>query len=246
MRLQHDVRIMTHADDWFRSGDWDAAAQELFEAKLGRARKTGRAQYLRIKGLGLRQAGKLEAAQSLFLRVLEDYPHQWTEVRQTREHLADMARDARRLDEAVAYYRQVLVTDGHPPLSCTSGGAHLSLAQIHLDRGEHELALEALNYVAPTELGMNALIFRWNALLAEISLALGEMQVSQAAAQRALALLDAPDQFARHPGVGRATADRVEVERLQRLAHGRVPKSPHTGLFQRFGRKRTTPTADQG
>lgn len=224
---------MTHKDDWFRSGDWDEPARELFEAKLARARTTGRSQYLRIKGLGLLAAGHSDAARGLFLRVLNDYPEDWVQGRPTKEHLADMARDAGRTSEAVAYYLEVLDADGHPPLSCTSGAAHMSLAQIYLDRGEPEAALEALNYVPVNQLGMNALVFRWNVLLADISLAMGERDVSQAAARRALALLEAPDQFSRHPGVGRAEAEAALVTRLRQLERGDEPARTR----RRFGRK---------
>jgi tetratricopeptide (TPR) repeat protein len=211
---------MVHKDDWFRSGDWDQSAQELFESKLARARKTGRSQYLRLKGCALRAAGELEGARSLFGRVLSEYPDDWVQVRPTREHLADMARDAGRSDEAIALYRQVLDSEGHPLMSCTSGGAHMSLAEIYLDKGEYDAALKALEYVPMNQLGMNALIFRWNCLLAEVSLGVGERDVSRAAAARALELLDAPDQFSRHPGVGRASAEDFLVSRLRQLERG--------------------------
>ena len=216
---------MTHKHDWFRSGEWDEAAQELFESKLARARKTGRSQYLRIKGCGLREAGELLGARELFMRVLEDYPDDWVQVRPTREHLADMARDAGRLDEAIEYYLRVLDPEGHPAMSCTSGTAHMSLARIYLDRGQPNAALEALNYVSVAELGLNALVFQWNVLLADISVTLGETEVGKAAARRALALLGAPDQFTRHPGVGRALADDALSLRLRRLEGGKGDRS---------------------
>lgn len=209
---------MAQSDEWFRSGDWDEAAQAHFEAKLARAHEASRAQYLRIKGLGLSGAGETEAARNLFLRVLADHPDEWGQVKSSKEHLADLARAAGRVDEAVFYYRQVLEPDGRPPLSSTSGAAHLALAEVYLEKGEAEQALQALNYVSPDELGMNSVIFRWNVVLAEVSLRLGEHDVSRAAARRALALLDAPDQFSRHPGVGKADADRALVARLKKLA----------------------------
>lgn len=225
---------MAHKDDWFRSGNWDAAAQELFESKLARSRGS-RPQYLRIKGLGLRAAGHTEAARRLFLRVLDEYSNDWVQVRQTQEHLGDMARDAKNFDEAITWYRHVLQDyDDHPRMSCTSGATHLSLAQIYLDQGDPQAALVALEYLPVAELGMNTHIFRWNVLLADICLALGELDEAKAAARRALVYLQAPDQFSRHPGVGRAVADEVLMQRLEAIQPGEAPRARK----RRFGQRK--------
>lgn len=40
-------------DDWFRNEDWDAGIAAAFDARLGRARKDNRPQYLRIQALHL-------------------------------------------------------------------------------------------------------------------------------------------------------------------------------------------------
>lgn len=100
----------------------------------------------------------------------------------------------------------------------------MSLAQIYLDQGDLNLSLQALEHVPVSELGLNVHIFQWNALLAEISAAMGEAEVSKGAARRALGLLTAPDQFSRHPGVGKAIADTSLVRRLERLERDGSPQ----------------------
>ena len=45
------------SDEWFRSPSWRDEDRELFEAKLARAQKRNRAQYVRIKALSLAARG---------------------------------------------------------------------------------------------------------------------------------------------------------------------------------------------
>jgi hypothetical protein len=59
------------AGDWFRSREWSPEAQADFEARLARARPYNRAQYMRIKGLALADAGEKRGARQLWERVLE-------------------------------------------------------------------------------------------------------------------------------------------------------------------------------
>lgn len=98
---------------------------------------------------------------------------------------------------------------------------NLSLAELLLDvPGREDDVLEQLNLVKPpsSALTMNFDRFRWERALAIVSERLGEMETGQKAAERALELLTVPDQFSRHPGVGRATASDEQVVELRRLA----------------------------
>jgi hypothetical protein len=65
---------MSAREDWFRSPAWDQAARAEFELRLARARDHNRPQYLRIKGLALREAGLVDAARVLWQRVRSEYP----------------------------------------------------------------------------------------------------------------------------------------------------------------------------
>ncbi len=105
------------AEDWFRTPDWADTAQEDFEQRLSRARSHNRSQYLRIKGLALRDAGKREAAKGLWLRILADQEGYPFEQATTKELLGDIARGVDNA-EAESYYRRLLAE--HPDLNGTT------------------------------------------------------------------------------------------------------------------------------
>jgi tetratricopeptide (TPR) repeat protein len=97
-------------EEWFRSGDWSAEAQEELEARLHRARAHSRPQYLTIKaGALLGHGGRTEAegARHLLRRVIETYPES-LDVVAAHELLGrlDAAEGDRRA--AIAHYRQAL------------------------------------------------------------------------------------------------------------------------------------------
>ncbi len=203
------------ADEWYRSPKWDAAAREDFERRLARAKPQNRPQYLKIKALGLRDAGDVHQAVGLLQRVVNEYPTS-LDAPFCLELLGDIARDGGRLADAVALYRQVV--EARPDLNATSGAVHVSLAEVLNSMGLPEEALKALDLRPVSTLTLNYWLFRWNAALADAAAGVGEHSVARDAARRALALLDAPDQFSRHPGVGRATATRGVKKRLEKLA----------------------------
>ena len=63
--------------DWYRRKTWTKADEEEYFTKLGRARKDGRAQYLRIQAIELvetKDSKLLDVAESLILKLFSDYP----------------------------------------------------------------------------------------------------------------------------------------------------------------------------
>ena len=72
---------MPSPDDWYQSDVWDEAAQELFEAKLKRAR-SGRAHYVFAKGLALTgsdDSARAAAGRALLQRAIDEYSEEdWT------------------------------------------------------------------------------------------------------------------------------------------------------------------------
>ncbi len=213
---------MSARDAWFRSPAWDQAAQAEFELRLARARDHSRPQYLRIKGLALREAGLADAARALMERVRTEYPTSM-DATSALEHLADLARDEGRLDEAAQHYQTLL--DGRS-VNGTSQAMHVSLAEVMVRQRRFEAAADALLLRPVKDLGMNHLLFRWHACAAEVAVGLGDREEAMRAARRALDLIGAPDQFSRHPGVGRVRSDSIQSERLRDLAEGRVSASP--------------------
>ncbi|MEQ4209785.1 tetratricopeptide repeat protein [Actinopolymorpha sp. B17G11] len=129
------------ADDWFRSPDWSPGAQADFEARLRRAHAGNRTQYTRIKGIALRESGQMDAARSVWSRILEsDLGHEF-EKASTIEHLADsyVEQDPTTAEQ---YYRRLLAE--HPTLNGTTATAEISLAELLIDKGDPASMEEAL------------------------------------------------------------------------------------------------------
>lgn len=217
-------------NDWSRNSDWDERARTDFEARLARARSHNRPQYLRIKALALREAGDADAASDLLSRVLREYPNS-LDAAFCAEMLGELALGATDHPQAEAHFREAMRL--RPDLNATSGEVHIGLAEALIAQGRYQEAVDALDYVPVSRLGLNQSICRWNVALADAAQGLGEKQVAAEAAGRALALLDTPDQFARHPGVGRAVLTVQQVARLRSVASGDTSGKSQRGWFQR-------------
>ena len=202
-------------EDWFRSPAWDDDSRADFESRLSRAREYNRPQYIKIKALAVGEAGHAAAADALLRRVLDEYP-QSLDAAYCAEILGDRAMNAGDSTAAEAHYRHALTL--RPDMNATTGEVHIGLAEALSAQGRHDDALLALDYVPAARLTLNHAICRWNAALSEAALGVGERQVAADAAARALDLLDAPDQFTRHKGVGRARLTDAQVKRLRVIA----------------------------
>jgi tetratricopeptide (TPR) repeat protein len=217
-------------DAWYRSTAWDAEAQIDFETRLARAREWKRPQYLRIKGLAVSTWNE-EAAEALFQRVIEAYPDKF-DASSCQEHLGDLWRKQGKLAEAERAYRAVLEQGNGLSPSGTSGCVNISLAEllIQADCGREMEALAQLELLVTAgqlrgSLGhFNDVRFRWEVALAVATDRLGQRENSERAAERALNILDAPDPFSRHPGVGKAHADEATVRMLRDLVRPKGKK----------------------
>lgn len=230
LRRRYPSRAMA-AEEWFRSSGWDEEARADFEARLARARGSNRPQYIRIKAFALRDAGRTAAAEALFRRVLDAYPDS-LDAAHCAETLGDQSMSAGDFVTAEAHYRHAL--ELRPDMNATSGEVHIGLAEALVAQGRHEDALAALEYVPVARLMVNHSVGRWNVALAEAALGVGEQQVAADAARRALALLDAPDQFTRHKGVGRAALTDDQVNRLRAIAAREAMKPTRKRAFLRW------------
>jgi len=79
--------------DWYRRKTWTKTDEEEFFAKLGRARKDGRAQYLRVQAIELietKDKNLLAIAEDLLKRILTDYPDNRLEKSQTFNLLGEL------------------------------------------------------------------------------------------------------------------------------------------------------------
>ena len=202
-------------DDWSGGAAWDAGAREAFEARLARARPESRPHHLVRKGAALLAAGRSADGVALLERVLTDHPDS-LEAASCAERLADHSLAQGDPAEAERQYRRSLAL--RPDQNGTSGQVHIGLAEALTAQGRHEEALQALDREPAGGLTLHSAVSRWEAALALAAAGAGRRDEAREAARRALALLDAPDQFPRHPGVGRARLDPEQQALLRELA----------------------------
>ena len=208
------------ARDWYRTAAWDMSAQEDFERRLARARPSGRAQYLRIKGIFLAEAGQEAAAQTLWERVIRDHGES-LDCRMSIEHLGDMARRHGDGARAEKLYRQLLAQ--WPDLNATTGMAEVSLAELLLDLGTQSAAHEALHLLKSAldrggAIHLNTNLFRWHIALVRASELIEDQETVRRGASTALQLAERGPQFSRHPTVGVVNADPVTLSWLRQRA----------------------------
>ena len=202
---------------WYETADWDAAAQADFEERLSRtrARPENRAEYLRRKAVELQEAGLLDEAVRLYERFVADEHARPFYVRGAVEQLGDIARRLGRLAEAERHYRRVLTFRPH---GSVSGMVEVSLAEVLLDLGRPDEAAAALDEADMFSVTMfHANLFRHLVALARIAQARGDANAAANAAARALGLIDAPDQYSRHPGVGAVQTDDATISMLRAM-----------------------------
>lgn len=209
------------AEDWFRSRDWGAEAQEDFEARLRRAREYNRPQYLAIKaGALLAHGGKAEAkgARRLLLRVIEMYPESMSVVSAHEQLGALDAREGDRLG-AIAHYREALRLS---PERHVYGDARLRLPELLIEDGSDEARREAgelLDALPPVALTFSSQRFRYAVARARLAHISGHQADARRYANDALDEAERvkPD-FSRHPTVGRVTADPKVLREMNELA----------------------------
>ena len=212
--------IIKMEDDWFRSQGWSETDRAEFEARIARSRKYNRAQYLRIKGLALRDAGEVAGARELWTRVLTDDGEFATmEGFTTLEHLGDSyVEDDPTLAEY--YYRRLL--NDNPALKSTTMTQHIKPAELLIQRGEeqdlHEAAELLIQWPEVAGIPFPTAHFRWNLAVIELAEKTGDRQTAVEAARRALELADRGPVFPRHKNVGVVDAEHQTLERLKRLA----------------------------
>lgn len=207
-------------DEWFRSPGWSEADRAAFEARLAKSRKYNRAQYLRIKGLALRDAGEVGGARELWTRVLSDDGEFSTmEGFTTLEHLGDSyVDDDPTLSEY--YYRRLL--NDNPALKSTTMTQHIKLAELLIRRGDGKALEEAAELLVQwpevARIPFPSAHFRWNLAVIDLADKTGDRQTAVEAARRALELADRGPVFPRHKTVGVVDAEHQTLARLKRLA----------------------------
>lgn len=104
--------------DWFRKKAWSKEDESDFFQRLGRARRSGRAQYLKIQSIELLQTGKsafLSVAESLLHKVLEEYPEDLFEKSSVLHTLGDIEKQRENWSKALDFYKQALSVEQEFP-----------------------------------------------------------------------------------------------------------------------------------
>ncbi len=97
--------------DWYRRKTWTKTDEEEYFAKLGRARKDGRAQYLRIQAYELietKDKKLLTVAERLLNKILTDYPDNNFERSSTYNHLGEIYKIRGDYENALRYFQKSL------------------------------------------------------------------------------------------------------------------------------------------
>lgn len=207
-------------NEWYRTAEWDTAAQTDFESRLERSRPHHRQQYLRIKGLSLRAAGNLDAARELLERAASAPDGHIHESVSAWEALADMAKARGDGVEAERLYRRIL--DDHPSLSGSTGSVEISLAELLIDRAGARETAEALellrSWIEREGMKFDNELFRWHLCLIKVAERNGDRETAQRAARTALGLAERGPQLTRRPDVELVEADRKTLKHLRELA----------------------------
>jgi tetratricopeptide (TPR) repeat protein len=208
------------SDEWFRGPAWDETAREEFERRLTSARPGVRAQYLRVKALGLLSSAELDAARELLLRSLEQPGLDPAERASAQEQLGTIA--LRQGDRAAAEAWLRAVVTGDPSMRGTTGTVELALAEVLVDRGGDEALDEAAgllsSWIERSRLQQPAQLFRWNMALLRIAEADGDRQTAREVARTALTLAAEESLLPRQKGAPRVTGDLRTLDRLRALA----------------------------
>jgi hypothetical protein len=95
--------------EWYRRKAWTKADEEEFFKKLGRARKDGRAQYLKIQAIELvatKETQLLKVAESLLMKILQEFPDDNFNKSSVLHTLGDICKLNNNLEGALNYYKQ--------------------------------------------------------------------------------------------------------------------------------------------
>lgn len=97
--------------DWYRRKTWTITDEEEFFTKLGRARKDGRAQYLKIQAIELyytKNKDLLKVAVVLLNKMLTEYPDDNFNKGSALHTLGDIYKELGNVNRALDYYKEAL------------------------------------------------------------------------------------------------------------------------------------------
>jgi len=128
------------ATEWYRRKTWTKSDEEEYFAKLGRARKDRRAQYLKIQAIELAETKDpelLDIAETLIQKLLSDYPDAEFERSSSLNTLGDIYKIREKFDKAIEYYKQAIDFEEIYPGVLTQAYLEYSELVVKLKKQEH-------------------------------------------------------------------------------------------------------------
>lgn len=125
--------------DWYRRKTWTKTDEEEYFAKLGRARKDGRAQYLRIQALELIETYDkklLSVAETLLSKILTDYPDNKFERSQTYNQLGEIYKLRGDYERALEFFQKSLYFEKEYPNVTTTAYLNFSETVVRAEKTE--------------------------------------------------------------------------------------------------------------
>ncbi|MCS4435150.1 tetratricopeptide repeat protein [Aquiflexum gelatinilyticum] len=133
--------------DWYRRKTWTKTDEEEYFAKLGRARKEGRAQYLRVQAIELietKDKNLLSVAETLLNKILTDYPDNRIEKSQTYNSLGEIYKLREDYETALEYFQKSLDFEKEFPNVTTAAYLNFSETVVRAEKTELYDKVESL------------------------------------------------------------------------------------------------------
>lgn len=168
--------------DWYRRKTWTKTDEQEFFAKLARARKDGRAQYLKIQAIELvetKDKTLLKVAETLLNKMLTEYPDDDFEKGSALHTLGDIYKLNDNYELAIDFYKQALDFETIYPNVITQ--AYLDYSELVIKTGKENLfdELEKLLLDCYSELTFPIEKYKVNSILSIINTNKGRQEQAQ-------------------------------------------------------------------
>ena len=123
--------------DWYKRKTWTKTDEKEYFAKLGRARKDSRAQYLIVQAIELIEMSDkklLLVAETLLNKILTDYPDNRIVKSQTFNSLGELYKLRKDYETALEYFQKSLDFEDEFPNVITTAYLNFSETVIRSER----------------------------------------------------------------------------------------------------------------
>jgi len=97
--------------EWYRRKTWTEDDEQEYFAKLAKARKHSRAQYLRVQAIELaetKQTDLMTTAEKLLNKLFDEYPESQVDMSSGYATLGNIYKERQMIDEAISYYKKAI------------------------------------------------------------------------------------------------------------------------------------------